>query len=331
MSVFTEGRWGLGVSKRIEYGSVVCVSPVASSCCAGIVFGGNRRLGHPGFGKVSSRRRAYAHAHYAASRRAALSLIVIIGTSRAVALGCRCRANAGAWSCRRQCQPRAGTIPAGMSHVRRLRFIRCRRRSAPLYRRQSHRPRQPVVRAFHEHGAGAVRSSRHRLGHGEFVCKLWPARIRSADRRHRRDGTARRRPCRHRQRHRCRSAIRLWCRAITATGSGKRVLARPDLRLRHADELMRHRYVNCEFAALPSQSHRRRQWCRRRSPRHRSRNRRGRRRRISACGMLRSRAAVSGSTLTAAQRTIRFTTFSRTRRWRGFGRADRTRARPASR
>ena len=34
-------------------------------------------------------------------------------------------------------------------------------------------------------------------------------------------------------------------------------------------------------------------------------------RRISACGMARSRAPVSGSTLTAAQRVMRFTTLSR--------------------
>ena len=52
-----------GVSQRIEYGSVGCVLPVASkglspSRRAGIVFGGDRRFGLPGFSKVSPRRMA---------------------------------------------------------------------------------------------------------------------------------------------------------------------------------------------------------------------------------------------------------------------------------
>src|SRR5260370_15416472 len=47
MSAITSRR-GLGVSKRNEYGPVVCVAPVA--CHAGVVFGGSRRVTHPGFG-----------------------------------------------------------------------------------------------------------------------------------------------------------------------------------------------------------------------------------------------------------------------------------------
>ena len=53
------------------------------------------------------------------------------------------------------------------------------------------RPRQPVVRALHEHGVAAFRLSRHRLGHGELVRNLRPARLRPAGRRHRRDGRGR--------------------------------------------------------------------------------------------------------------------------------------------
>src|SRR5215813_4428246 len=55
----------------------------------------------------------------------------------------------------------------------------------PLSRRQSDRARQPVVRALHEHGAGAYRPSRHRLRHGQFVRTLRHARLRPAGRRHR--------------------------------------------------------------------------------------------------------------------------------------------------
>ncbi len=59
--------------------------------------------------------------------------------------------------------------------VGRLRFFECRCRGAPLSRRQSHRSGKPVVRAVHEHGFAAFRLSRHRLGHGEFICPLRPA------------------------------------------------------------------------------------------------------------------------------------------------------------
>ena len=165
---------------------------------------------------------------------------------------------------------------AAMTSSARVRLIRRRRRGAALYRRQSHRPRQPVVREIHEHGAGAFRSSRHRLGYGALVRELWPARIRPADRRHRRDGAARRRPCRGGQRHRTpdgnpivvsgnngnrvREAV---CRAAGSTPTS----CRPSLmRLRAA-------HSSCGASAV---SHRRRQWCRRRSLRHRPRNRRGR-------------------------------------------------------
>ena len=141
----------------------------------------------------------------------------------------------------------------------------------------------------------AFRLSRHRLGHGAFVRKLRPARIRTAGRRHRGDGTARRRPCRRGQRHRRREAIRSWSQATTATGSGKR-------RFRAAGFTP----TSCRRAdasrPLPATAPRRRgeacakpaphsppQSLRRRSPRHRSRNRRGRSG-ASACSGCRGRA-----------------------------------------
>ena len=128
-----------GVSQRIEYGSVGCVLPAASkglspSCRAGIVFGGYRRLGLPGFCKVSPRRMA-AHpcplcspSHRAALR---LSSPPSVSPPRArIALGCRRGANAGARLCQYQCQPCAEHL--FRRHVRRIWFIQPRRRSAPL-------------------------------------------------------------------------------------------------------------------------------------------------------------------------------------------------------
>ena len=163
---------GMGVSQRIEYGSVSCVSPVASCCCrAGVVFGGNRRFSHSGFGKISPRRRA-ARSRTARSRaslqppcQAASHSSPLSARRTRVALGAWRRANASARLCRHQCQHCLGCCSAQPGHSA-VRLIRCRRRGAPLHRRQSHRPRQPVVRAIHEHGSAAVRSSRHRLGHG---------------------------------------------------------------------------------------------------------------------------------------------------------------------
>ena len=71
---------------------------------------------------------------------------------------------------------------------------------------------------------------------------------------------------------------------------------------------------------------------RRRSPRHRRRSRRGRSVCISVRGMVRSRMPVCGSTLVAAQRTMRLTTLSRAPPMHeSRGRAGRIRARPASR
>src|SRR3954465_7659897 len=49
-----------GVSKRIEYGSVGCVPPVAWFPGAGGMFVGLRRLSYSGFGKVSSSQRRAA-------------------------------------------------------------------------------------------------------------------------------------------------------------------------------------------------------------------------------------------------------------------------------
>jgi hypothetical protein len=81
------------VPQRNEYASVVCVSPVASSRRAGIVFSGHRRrIGLSGFSKISPQHQA--------SRVGALCPS-IFGVSplparrAAVALECRRRANAG--------------------------------------------------------------------------------------------------------------------------------------------------------------------------------------------------------------------------------------------
>lgn len=109
-----------GVSQRNEYGSVGCVVPVASCGLtpfrrAGIVFGGNRRLGFPGVSKVSPRHRAARlHASRQPSSPPALRLSPLsslpsssLPSSRAaVALGRRRCANADARSCRRQCRHR---------------------------------------------------------------------------------------------------------------------------------------------------------------------------------------------------------------------------------
>ena len=63
------------------------------------------------------------------------------------------------------------------------------------------------------------------------------ARIGTAGRRHRGDGAARRRPCRHHQRHRRRRQSDHDLRQQRQPGSRGAGFARPDLRLRHADAL----------------------------------------------------------------------------------------------
>ena len=100
-------RWELGVSQRIAYGSVGCVPPVV--CCAGIVYGGNRRLGYSGFGKAPPRRRTpRAGASHRSSHQAALRSSALPARRSDVALGCRHRAHACPRPGRRQCQPRVG-------------------------------------------------------------------------------------------------------------------------------------------------------------------------------------------------------------------------------
>ena len=117
-----------GVSQRIEYGSVGCVLPVASkglspSCRTGIVFGGDRRFGLPGFCKVPPRSLS---AHHGGTSAAMLcittpSRIIMpsvgttptgtIATSRAV------RAGTPAWrKCRRAALPTAmPALPRALS------------------------------------------------------------------------------------------------------------------------------------------------------------------------------------------------------------------------
>ena len=192
---------GMGVSQRIRVW-FSCLrfagrfASLSSPCRAGIVFGWRSSYQPPRLRQdlttaqaaCSCASRRHHARHYA---QALIAIIVIIGTCA------RRRAGSAAW---RRCG-RSGFADANASlsperersgrHARRrggFGSSERRRRGAPLSRRQSHRPRQPVVRALHEHGAAAFRLSRHRLGHGAFVRQLRPARLRPAGRRHRRDG-----------------------------------------------------------------------------------------------------------------------------------------------
>ena len=110
---------------------------------AGVVFGGNRRVSHPRFGKVSSQyrasssrdtmfrhhfrhhaRREHRYRHYRPSRAPS-------------PLGRRHGANADARLRQCQCQHPAGRSSRQHGQVGQVRLIRRRRRGAPLYRRQS--------------------------------------------------------------------------------------------------------------------------------------------------------------------------------------------------
>ncbi len=143
------------------------------------------------------------------------SCAVVAGCGRpsALALGARRCADAGARSCQRQRKRRHGCVvgsnatvtPAGGAMASGFRLIERRlpRRAAISAAARQGRGRLWCAR-FIEHGPAAFRLSRHRLGHGELVREIRPARFRSAGRRHRRD-VARppRRPCRRHHRRRC--------------------------------------------------------------------------------------------------------------------------------
>ena len=103
------GPTGKGVLKRIEYGSVVCVSPVAASRGAGVVCGGSRRVSHPRFGTIASRHRASfspapLQASPEASRQARAPLSPLSPCDAPLALGRRHGANAEARPRQCQCQ-----------------------------------------------------------------------------------------------------------------------------------------------------------------------------------------------------------------------------------
>ena len=178
------------------------------------VFGVHRRIRHSGFSTASPWRRAACPRLSRRAPCAALHPSLPSAHERAR------RAGIAAWRrCRRAALPMPTqrfvdhdstlTPPGGMAAPASFGSSNVGRRSAPAPRRQPDRPRQPVVRALHEHGAAAFRLSRHRLGHGEFVRAIRPARLRAAGRRHRRDGARpRRRSCRHHHRHRCDQEIR---------------------------------------------------------------------------------------------------------------------------
>src|ERR1700704_4938959 len=117
-SVSRGGAVGTGVLQRIGYGSVGCVVPAASSRRAGVVFGDNRRIGHPGFGTISSRCRApCAHLSRRPSRGVAPPPLSSLPARRTrpptrrtrLALEARRGAHADAWSlarlCHNPCQP----------------------------------------------------------------------------------------------------------------------------------------------------------------------------------------------------------------------------------
>ena len=154
-------RWETGVSQRNEYGSVVCVSSVASlrfssRCCVSLVFGGDHRISRPGFCKISSRygtvcSRALPWALRRSSHRQALRISSLSAHRTRIALGARSSGNKAAGLCRRRCQPVAQRGLWRYGNVQR------RRRGAPLPWRQSHRPRQPLVRTLHEPGFAAYR------------------------------------------------------------------------------------------------------------------------------------------------------------------------------
>ena len=77
-----------------------------------------------------------------------------------------------------------------------------------------------------------------------FVRPIRPTRLRTSGRRDRRDGPARRRPCRHHYRHRCIGESDHDFGQQRQSGQGSADLARPDLRLRHADELRQSRALS---------------------------------------------------------------------------------------
>ena len=169
------GNWGC--QQRMKYGRTLCVPPVA--CRAGLLLGGDRRVRFPRFSQVSSRHRTIrACAPRRSSGEGAFPASSFPLRRSPFALGARRRRDALARPCRHAGEPDVWYRLERRSDVFRPRFVGPCFRSAPLSRRQSHQPAQPVVRALHEHGAGAHRSSRHRFGHGEFVCALWPAHLR---------------------------------------------------------------------------------------------------------------------------------------------------------
>jgi len=89
-----------------------------------------------------------------------------------VAVGCRRRAHAFAWPCR---WPMPTCRQAPSSAARAYQAALARRMWVPTRAATSaaiRPPRQPVVRALHEHGASGVRLSRHRLGSGALVCQF---------------------------------------------------------------------------------------------------------------------------------------------------------------
>ena len=311
---------------QVEYGCVsCCVSPVASSCCAGFVFDGFVRHRFSGLSKASPRRRASCHAHHAGHHRHLHIIVMPLPARRVAGCGGCCRgasnfasscprrhgqlqrfgppnmapkcavpgasraprAGSAAWrGCRRAALPTprpvshptpapAATATTGSS------AHRYRRRGAPLHRRQSDRPRPAVVRAVHEHG---LKRSGHRgtgsdmarsfAGYGQRV----PAR-RSAP-----SPSWRGRGGGHvgvvsgidAQ------AIRSWCPAIMATGSGKRRSRAAGSTLRDADESRRTRRNAARPCSRTARLFHRDRVDRRQSvppvesPRHRCRNRCGR-------------------------------------------------------
>ena len=291
---------------------VVCVSPVALCRRAGCFLRGDRRVSLSGFSTTSSssaqsgtltRHHASRHHHFRhharsialRARRGAIAAALgdtfasydpnamrrIADYSPAPASECVTqRVGAHASPSSRAALPTAGrrrpeANVGGVANSGRAAAasaaVRPRVRGAPLSRRQSDRPRQPVVRALHEHGAAEHRPSRHRLRHGELVRALRHARFRSAGRRHRGDvARPQRRPCRHHHRHRCAGQSDHDLRQQRQPRPRGAGLARPHLCLCDAGEL------EISSGLLRPQRCRRRQCCRRRSPRHRCRNRRGR-------------------------------------------------------
>ena len=182
--------------------------------------------------------------------RGIITHIAIIGTRDVVALGARGRADAGRRLYRHQ--RKLLTEPRRRSERNPTRRPEARWRRRSFGSSSNVSLKRAVISAATRRDAAAcgargsriwscsIRLSRHRLGHGEFVREIRPARFRAAGRRDRGDDAwPPRRSCRHHHRHRCQGQSDHDLGQQRQPGPRSAGLARADLRLRHAGELAR--------------------------------------------------------------------------------------------